>query len=254
MISYKQIIEFGLDEKEARVFLAALELGGESVLAIAKKAGINRVATYDALESLIKRGLISTFVKGKRTHYSATEPDRLEHLLELEKQEIVNKENVLGRLMPELKSLYNFSTKKPKVMYYEGKAGLKTIQNSFLKSPDKMLRLIFFYDILQNTFTKQEMEAYRDKRNAAGIKVKSIAVVKDKDIIINEAHRSTDRVYINYDDFPMKSDITIYGDKIAFVSLNELFGIVIENEEIANTMKSFFDLALTIAKKETQII
>jgi sugar-specific transcriptional regulator TrmB len=254
MITYKQIIEFGLDEKEARVFLAALEMGGESVLAIAKKAGINRVATYEALETLIKRGLVSTFVKGKRVYYSATEPDRLEHLLEQEKQEIDNKENVLNRLMPELMSLYNSSNKKPKVMYYEGKAGLRTIQSSFLKTPDKTLRLIFFYDVLQKVFSKQEMEDYRAKRNATGIKVKSIAVVKDKDIIINEAHRSVDRVYIKYEDFPMKSDITIYGDKIAFVSLNELFGIVIENEELANTMKSFFDLALNIAKKETDLI
>ncbi len=254
MISYKQIIEFGLDEKEARVFLAALELGGESVLAIAKKAGINRVATYDALESLIKRGLISTFVKGKRTYYSATEPDRLEHLLELEKQEITNKENVLGRLMPELKSLYNFSSKKPKVMYYEGKAGVKTIQNSFLKTPDKLLRLIYYYDALNTSFTKKEMEEYGQRRAKADIGIKAIAVIKDKKLQVDQTNKNVERVYISYDDFPMESDITIYGNKIAFVSLPQLFGVVIESEELANTMKSFFELAWTISKKNPSSI
>lgn len=255
MITYKQIIEFGLDEKEARVFLAALELGGESVLAIAKKAGINRVATYDALENLIKRGLISTFVKGKRTHYSATEPDRLEHLLELEKQEITNKENVLGRLMPELKSLYNFSTKKPKVMYYEGKAGVKTIQNSFLKVPDKMLRLIYYYDVLNTAFSKKEMEEYGERRSRLNIKIKAIAVIKDKNLNIHKiGDPNVERAYVSYDDFPMESDITIYGNNIAFVSLKQLFGVVIENEELAKTMKSFFDLAWNISKKNPSSI
>ncbi len=94
MITYKQITEFGLDEKEARVFLASLELGGENVLTIAKKAGINRVATYEALESLIKKGLVSTFHKGKRVNYTATDPERLLHLLEQEKNRLAQKETI----------------------------------------------------------------------------------------------------------------------------------------------------------------
>lgn len=249
MITYKQIIEFGLDEKEAKIFLAALELGGESVLAIAKKAGINRVATYEALKTLITRGLVSTFIKGKRTYYTAVEPEQISHIIEKEKMTIDEKQERLKKLLPELNSIYNFSNKKPKVTYYEGKAGVTMIQNSFLKTPDKMLRLIFFYDILPTIFSKKEMDAYGERRVAAGIKVKSIAVVKDENIFIDKAKESVDRVFIRYKDFPMKSDITIYGNKIAFVSLTELFGVVIENEELANTMKSFFDLALTIAQK-----
>jgi len=255
MITYKQIIEFGLDEKEAKVFLAALELGGESVLAIAKKAGINRVATYEALESLIKRGLVSTFIKGKRVYYSATEPDRLGHLLEQEKQEIDNKESVLNRLMPELMSLYNFSSKKPKVTYYEGKAGIKTIQNSFLKTPDKNLRIIYYYDVLNSAFTKKEMDEYGAKRSRLNIKIKAIAVIKDRNLQIHKLNDpNVERAYVSYSDFPMESDITVYGNKISFVSLKQLFGVIIENEELAKTMKSFFDLAWTISKKNPSSI
>ncbi len=250
MITYKQIIEFGLDDKESKVFLAAMELGGENVFAIAKKANINRVATYEALESLIKKGLVSTFIKGKRTYYSATEPDRLKHLLQLEKQELTNRENVLSRLMPELKSLYNVSSSaKPKVMYYEGKAGIETIHDDILKSTDKTIRLIFLYDSAQKVFTKKEMEEYGEARIKKGLKVKSLAVIKDKNIDIHTSYKNVERGYIKYNDFPMDSDITVYGNRLAFISLNELFGVIIENKEFAKTMRSFFDLAWTISKK-----
>lgn len=249
MITYKQITEFGLDDKEAKVFLACLELGGENVLTIAKKANINRVATYEALENLIKKGLVSTFTKGKRTNYTATDPERLQYLLDQEKSALAKKEEIFGKLLPELKSIFNFAENKPKVTYYEGKEGVKTIQADFLKTPDKIARAIFFYDILPSVFTPKEMKEYAQKRIKAGIRIKSIAVIKDRKIDISPADENVDRGYISFHKFPMESDITIYHDKIALVSLSQLFGIVIENKELAATMRSFFDLALSIAAK-----
>ncbi len=243
MITYKQIIEFGLDEKEARVFLAALELGGESVLAIAKKAGINRVATYDALESLISRGLISTFIKGKRTYYTSVEPDQLELILEKEKVELEARHEKLKTLLPDLNSIYNFSNKKPKVSYYEGKAGLLAIRNTFLKTPDKQLRVIYYYYDLDKVFTKAERDDYINKRVKVGLEVKSIAVLGEDSPKVTEKVGNVNRIYLDYKNFPIKSDITIYGNKIALVSMRELFGIIIENQELADTMKTFFDLA-----------
>lgn len=37
----KELISFGLSEKEAKVYLAALELGAETAQNLSKKAGIN---------------------------------------------------------------------------------------------------------------------------------------------------------------------------------------------------------------------
>lgn len=254
MIKPQDIVQFGLDDKEAKVFLASLELGGENVLTIAKKAGINRVATYEALESLIKKGLVSTFIKGKRTNYTATDPERLEYLLEREQQNIASKFDVFKGLLPQLKSIYNVSENKPKVTYYEGKEGLQTIQSSFLQSKEKVLRLIYLHDVLGKVFSKNEMSTYSAKRIKAGIKVKCVVVVKDKSLVLEEANKYVDRLYLDYKDFPMDSDITIFDDKIAMVSLQQLFGVVIENQELTNTMKSFFDLVLTIAKKDPKNI
>ena len=53
--------ELGFSEKESEVYLAMLELGPAAVQDIAKKAGVNRSTTYVMIESLKRRGLISTY-------------------------------------------------------------------------------------------------------------------------------------------------------------------------------------------------
>ena len=71
-----ELTHLGLGEKEALVYLAALELGPAPVQDISHKAKVNRATTYVMIESLSTRGLISTFVKGKKRYYSAESPDR----------------------------------------------------------------------------------------------------------------------------------------------------------------------------------
>ena len=49
----QKILEnFGLEAKEARVYLAALEVGGGGVLEISRKANVERVNTYYVLDRL----------------------------------------------------------------------------------------------------------------------------------------------------------------------------------------------------------
>ena len=55
----KKLEEIGLNEKEAKVYIAVLELGEGSASEIAKKSEVNRATTYFTLENLMKIGLVS---------------------------------------------------------------------------------------------------------------------------------------------------------------------------------------------------
>jgi hypothetical protein len=46
------------------------------------------------------------------------------------------------------------------------------------------------------------------------------------------------------DEFPLPTDIEIYGDKVMFASWREKLGVTIESKEIATTLRSVFKLAL----------
>jgi hypothetical protein len=48
--------------------------------------------------------------------------------------------------------------------------------------------------------------------------------------------------YISFDKLPFKSDITIFDDKIALTSNRSMpIGVIIEDSEIAESLKSIFD-------------
>ena len=71
-----ELSHVGLSDKEAAVYLAAMELGPAVVQDIAKKAEVNRATTYVMIESLASRGMMSTFVKGKKRYFAAEPPER----------------------------------------------------------------------------------------------------------------------------------------------------------------------------------
>jgi sugar-specific transcriptional regulator TrmB len=88
----EQLEKIGLADKEAKVFLASLELGSSAVQEIAKKADINRATTYVIIEKLMKKGLMSSVEKGKKTYFQTEDPKRLLKLLEEQEEDLKKKE------------------------------------------------------------------------------------------------------------------------------------------------------------------
>jgi sugar-specific transcriptional regulator TrmB len=102
----------GYSEKEARIYLALLELGTSPASTIARFIGENRVTTYSVLKVLVKRGLILESKKNTIQVYTALSPDIL---IEQER----SKYETLESSLPELLSLMNQHSTRPKVTSYE---------------------------------------------------------------------------------------------------------------------------------------
>jgi sugar-specific transcriptional regulator TrmB len=103
---------YGLSEKEARVYLTVLELGTSIASTIARRAEINRVTTYTILEELRKSGIVNETTKDGVKYYSVISPDIL--LKQLEQKYESFKEKV-----PELLAMAEKFGSKPKLTYYE---------------------------------------------------------------------------------------------------------------------------------------
>jgi sugar-specific transcriptional regulator TrmB len=69
--------QYGFSEREAKVYLAALELGVAPASSIARRVGENRVTTYSVLKVLKKRGMIVETQKRNTTRYAAESPEIL---------------------------------------------------------------------------------------------------------------------------------------------------------------------------------
>jgi sugar-specific transcriptional regulator TrmB len=109
----KDLVDYGLTEREAKTYLALLELEIGSAQEIANKSGVNRSTTYVTLESLKKSGLVSIADSETVRHYVATPP---EAILRSAEDMAVNQQNILRKIqtiLPDMKALYKGTKKKP---------------------------------------------------------------------------------------------------------------------------------------------
>src|SRR5437868_13388020 len=117
----KELQDMGLSEKEAKVYLAALELGPTTAEKLAIQAKVNRSTTYVQLESLMEKGLMSTYEEGKKTFFAPESPELLRRLLTLKKDEVVARERDLTRFLPDLLRQFEGAGEKPVVRLFPGK-------------------------------------------------------------------------------------------------------------------------------------
>lgn len=83
-----KLMELGLSEKEAKLYLLLLQLGNSPVSPLAKRAELKRVTVYSVLEVLVERGLVSFENRPEGRRYSAYDPECLFYLLEKEKAKL----------------------------------------------------------------------------------------------------------------------------------------------------------------------
>lgn len=229
--------QFGLNGKKADVYLAALELGSSSVIEISKKAGIKRTTCYDIMLDLINDGLISETSKGKKRLFIGEDPEKIQRNLK-------NKERLFSEILPQLQSIHNVRGAKPKIRFYEGKEGLKEVYEDTLKYSGEILGFAS-YDIV-NLLGKEWADEYLKKRIKAGIYTKTIVpgqALLLKDFIEKDQEQRRSTKVIDPKKYPFSIEINIYGhQRIALMSSKEEVGLIIEGQEIYNTMKLIFEL------------
>ena len=238
------LMELGLSKKEADVYLAILELGGSYVSLIAKKAGINRVACYHTLGSLVRMGVVSSYTQNNLKYFSVESP---QILVAKQKERYKKAENIL----PELLSITNALAYKPKIQYYEGIEGAKNIFEDTLNATDEIVGYTNLAK-LPDVLTEEYLKDYAVLKTEKKIKTRMISPKFDEaikylgKIYPEEFDRNLIEIlFVNPKQFMFEYEINIYGNKVSLVSLNpdELFGMIIESPTYANTQKAIFNLA-----------
>ncbi len=237
-----ELKSIGLSDKEVKVYLAVLELGQGTVQEISKKALIPRPTTHLVLEQLSKRGLISSHEYKNKRVLSAEFPERLLRLLDHNEQELKMQRTEIIKILPRLKSLYDQAREHPRVRFFEGKEGLKAMQEDFLRTKTTSILEIFPRDEYEELFTQEEREAYRRKFAKKKLRGKNLYTRK-AGALKNYTSGVESRILTDKNG-SVASDIIIYGNKVAFaVFRGKPIGIIIESKEIAETLRTLFALA-----------
>lgn len=241
---YKDLMNLGLSEKQAKVYVALLELGKSSVQDLAKRAKVNRATTYVIIDELMEIGLVSSYDEGKKTYLVAESPERLQSLLEQKKREIAAKESDLKKLLPKLKQKHQSTDEGPVVRFFEGKEGLvASALEIYRRTKAEKIKMFYDYDKVNRYITDEERERIRHARTSRNIKAQSIYV--SENIQIDKKARKGERIRVSNKNFPCDGDISIYEDevRIAIFSPDRPSGIIIKDPHFARTLESLFDLA-----------
>jgi len=230
-ISQQMLSALGLKEMPARVYLAALELGSSTMQGLARKSGVNRSTIYTFIDDLKERGFILEARKQKRNIYSAAHP---EALIAMQKGKVAD----LERALPELLAINNKSDKKPRVTFYEGMQGIEEVYRDMLREKKE---IVAYEDLeyLQKDIPSSMFEWFPKERVHRDILIRTISRDTEFARTFSERNRGLLRE-TKFTTIPaMKTDINIYGDKVALIDLQskEPFGVIIENKNLAETMR-----------------
>lgn len=226
--------KIGLNEKQALVYEACLELSSGSGQRIAEKAGLPKSTTYDVLKGLSKKGLVKFYLKGKKRYFSANDPDIL-------KDRAIKQQKILENFLPDIQAIYNLAENKPKIRYYEGKQGVRVVMKEILKEAQE-LRSIGSAEDIFNKLSEYfpEFSQERAKRR-----------IPNK-VILRDSPKAKERqetgakelreVKIIKTSILFSSLIWIWGSKTAMVTLrNDLMVVVIDSQELSDTFLALFE-------------
>jgi len=226
-----ELRKLGLTEKEARVYLAALELGYTSIQKIAQKAQISRPTAYEIIKSLENKELITqSKEKGKR-YFTAQSPDHLLGILKRQKKELEEKEREFLRIIAALRAKYYLNDKR-EIKAYQGKNGLEILLDDFLTTHSKEIYVLASDNKIWPI--SQREKVYRKIKERLGkIQIKELFPKKKK-----SPFSYLERKFFNQNSSPFKETVIIY-DKVIILT-SQKTGLLIENKATINLIKSLF--------------
>jgi len=243
----QQLENIGLNEKEAKVYLALLELGQATAQEVATKAKLNRATTYFVIDTLMKKGLSASFEQGKKQFFIGSDPEKLKDVLKSQEAQIKKREKELELMLPELQSVNNKDKGKPVVKYYEGKEGVKTMVAEVFANAGSIVYMAYSADAIENFFTLEERQEWIKNRETK--KINNDVIYTSERVTLPQVPMSN-RFKVPFDKFPITCDIAVYNNKIRLASLaNRMIGVIIEDEELAKSMAAIMKLAMEGAEK-----
>ncbi len=229
----------GLNEKEAAVYTALLQLGRASAYSVSVKSGLKKPTTYVILEQLIEKGLAQRVPRVKKQLYFANSPETLfgvaEEKLLLAKQRL-----------PELLAMTRGDENKVSTVFYEGLPGMKKLMEYGFKKHENHEMVGF---VATDRDLKPELSEYFKEGWAPATKKHNISVraVAPRDPSLTH-YRKEDEKYkriikpIPTKEYSSEVAVLVLGDIVKIEDYKNLQGIAIENQDVAKAFKQIFEM------------
>lgn len=238
----KVLEKIGFNEKEARVYLALLELGQGTATEIAQRAGLKRAIVYHVVERLKKTGYVSDLPAGKVKRFSASDPSKVLQNVRIAMDD-------LKFMLPIMRALQDKGRIKPRIEFFEGKEAIISVYRMYEKGKD--VRYLTSLKRLYE-FIPEEIEAWVARYKSGVTKAIAKHFVTDTTQDQEWAKKVRplgQQVRFLPKGMEMEMDFAIVDDMLGITSFDPLFIVVIYSEKITRSAAKLFDLAWEMGRE-----
>jgi sugar-specific transcriptional regulator TrmB len=244
--------KIGLSRNEAKVYIALLKLGMVSAKPIIEKTALHRQLVYDALNSLIEKGLVSYVIQANRKYFKAASPRQFLDYFGKKEEEIKSQKQEFEKILSQLERIKERVKEKQEVTAYVGNKGIKSLLDDMINEGKEILT-IGASEMQAESFqyhVKFNIPKFHKIREQKKIPYK---ILLSEDMIkraqeLNKLKHTEAKLLPK--EFTSNSSTNIYGDKVSIILWGaQPFGVLIQSKDIAEARRKHFALLWKMAKK-----
>ena len=233
--------EIGLTKNEAQIYEALLREGALSAAQIAMRSRVHRRNVYDCLERLLDRGLVYDIGGARERRFEPAPPEEFRSILDAQREKLETEVRAL-------QSAQRQKVRKHRVSIYRGAEGWKNYMRDMLRAGGSAYfigakggwldsRVRNFFPLFAREFKKRKLRFFHLFDSEVRKAVPEIIPHVGRDYRFLPKSAST------------KSAVDIFGNSV-FVIPDIQLGrlgenielIVIENKEVADTFRDWYEL------------
>lgn len=240
----------GLSDNEIKIYLTLLKTGSITAYELSQKTSIYRVHVYDKLEQLMEKGLVTQVYQGAKKYFQATPPVKIKHYLEDKKKQLLEQEEDINAILPELVAMTKLPREDTFVEVFKGKEGLKYFLKDIIKQKKEVLITGIDDQKYQEALPVFMKQYFRDLRKYH-IRERVITIRKRGVFLFNTTTAPTTSYRFLKEQQFNPTNTFVYGNNVVIVSWGTpITAIMIQNAGLAKTYRSYFEYLWKIASEK----
>jgi sugar-specific transcriptional regulator TrmB len=245
----------GLNEKEANVYLALLQMGKATAYSVSLRCGLKKPTTYVILGQLVKKGYALKIPRVKKHLFVAESPEKV---IAMARERF----HLAQESLPELLAMQKGETEKVNISYFESLDGIKQMYHRLIKTmrekPETEKEYVCFYGHGQDA-PKELLDYWKvltEEQRQKGIRIRTF-MPKDESVqyYFNEATRlGMTTVALPKEIYNTNVSLEIYDKYVQIISHRYLQGTLIENRDVADSLRQIFEIMWNVYKNKNEEI
>src|SRR3989344_4463210 len=244
--------KIGLTRRDAKVYLALIELKESQTGSLCEKSKISSSKIYFALESLIKRGFVSYRVQNNIKVFMPSDPEVIRGMFQEKQRDLIQESREIENLIESLKLKGGEKEAYSKYKYFEGMQGIRAM---WVGLTEELKQMPIENTILMYTGIKKAYESmlglyeeFHKIRLERGIKYKIIYPLEETEVARRRKKQLSEIEFVKLEN---EAEWGIMGNKlfIQYITQKTPRGFLIEDPIFATTFRQVFNQLWEVNKK-----